>query len=163
MTAIAALAPVVRAYSLGSRTAIPALLGQEPDRDPLAELWFGAHHAALSPLVGRPVTPDLAAAMVVDRVGRLGEASLAAHGPHLPFLLKLLAAARALSVQVHPTRERARAGHDREDAAGIPVDAPHRTFKDRNHKPELLYALGPFEALCGFREPACTADLLDAL
>ncbi|MFF8632462.1 mannose-6-phosphate isomerase, class I [Streptomyces werraensis] len=163
MTAIAALAPVVRAYSWGSHTAIPALLGQQPDGEPLAELWFGAHHAAPSPIAGRPGTPDLAAAIAADPVGELGEASLAAHGPHLPFLLKLLAAARALSVQVHPTREQARAGHDREDAAGIPVDAPHRTFKDRNHKPELLCALGPFEALCGFREPACTADLLDAL
>ncbi|WP_193475281.1 mannose-6-phosphate isomerase, class I [Streptomyces griseomycini] len=163
MTAIAKLTPVVRTYSWGSRTALPALLGQQPDGEPQAELWFGAHHAAPSPLASRPGTPNLAAAIAADPVGELGEASLAAHGPHLPFLLKLLAAARALSVQVHPTREQARAGHDREDAAGIPVDAPHRTFKDRNHKPELLCALGPFEALCGFREPARTADLLDAL
>ncbi|MCX2928053.1 mannose-6-phosphate isomerase, class I [Streptomyces sp. NEAU-W12] len=163
MTAIAELAPVVRACSWGSRTAVPALLGQQPNGEPQAELWFGAHHATPSPLTSRPGTPDPAAAITADPVGELGEASHAAHGPRLPFLPKLPAAARALSVQVHPTREQARAGHDREDAAGIPVDAPHHTFKDRNHKPELLCALGPFEALCGFREPARTADLLDAL
>ncbi|MFH8798174.1 mannose-6-phosphate isomerase, class I [Streptomyces sp. NPDC017936] len=163
MTAISLLAPVVRAYSWGSRTAIPALLGQEPTGEPQAELWFGAHPAAPSPLAGRPGAPDLAAAIAADPAGALGKASLAAHGPELPFLLKLLAADRALSVQVHPTREQARAGHDREEAAGTPLDAPHRTFKDRHHKPELLCALGPFEALCGFRDPARTAALLDAL
>ncbi|MGW0033961.1 mannose-6-phosphate isomerase, class I [Streptomyces sp. NPDC003314] len=163
MTAISLLAPVVRTYSWGSHTAIPALLGQRPNGEPQAELWFGAHHAAPSPLTGRPGTPDLATAIAADPAAELGTPSLAAHGPQLPFLLKLLAADRALSVQVHPTREQARAGHDREEAAGIPLDAPHRTFKDRNHKPELLCALGPFEALCGFRDPADTAGLLDAL
>ncbi|MFI6108672.1 mannose-6-phosphate isomerase, class I [Streptomyces sp. NPDC051310] len=157
------LAPVVRTYAWGSRTAIPALLGRRPDGEPHAELWFGAHPAAPSLLTGRPGAPDLAAAIAADPAGELGTATLAAHGPHLPFLLKLLAADRALSVQVHPTREQARAGHDREEAAGIPLDAPHRTFKNRNHKPELLCALGPFEALCGFRDPARTAALLDAL
>ncbi|MGV9455037.1 mannose-6-phosphate isomerase, class I [Streptomyces sp. NPDC003635] len=163
MTAISLLAPVVRTYSWGSRTAIPALLGQLPDGEPQAELWFGAHPAASSRLTGRPGTPDLAAAIAADPAGELGPASLAAHGAELPFLLKLLAADKALSVQVHPTREQAQAGHDREESAGIPLDAPHRTFKDRNHKPELLCALGPFEALCGFRDPARTAALLDDL
>ncbi|MEI7032842.1 mannose-6-phosphate isomerase, class I [Streptomyces pratensis] len=163
MAALSSLSPVVRTYPWGSRTAIPALLGQRPDGEPQAEWWFGAHHAAPSILADRPGSPDLAAAITADPVGELGEASLAVHGPELPFLLKLLAADRALSVQVHPTRRQARDGHDREEAAGVPLDAPHRTFKDRNHKPELLCALGPFQALCGFREPARTADLLDAL
>ncbi|AQS66176.1 hypothetical protein [Streptomyces pactum] len=76
MTAIASPAPVVRAYSWGSRTAIPALLGQRPDGEPRAELRFGAHHAAPSPLTGRPGTPDPAAAIAVVPVGDPGEASL---------------------------------------------------------------------------------------
>ncbi|MET4670541.1 MULTISPECIES: mannose-6-phosphate isomerase, class I [Streptomyces] len=163
MTAPSLLSPALRNYPWGSRTAIPAFLGQQPDGKPQAELWFGAHRAAPSLLPDRPGHPDLAAAITADPVTELGEASLAAHGPELPFLLKLLAAEQALSVQVHPTRKQAQHGHDREEAAAVPLDAPHRTFKDRNHKPELLCALEPFEALCGFREPARTAELLDAL
>ncbi|CAH9415017.1 Mannose-6-phosphate isomerase (EC [Streptomyces globisporus] len=163
MTAPSLLSPAVRNYPWGSRTAIPALLRQRPDGEPQAELWFGAHRAAPSLLPDRPGSPDLAAAITADPARELGETSLAAHGPELPFLLKLLAAERALSVQVHPTRRQAQNGHDREEAAGVPLDAPHRAFKDRNHKPELLCALEPFEALCGFREPARTAELLDAL
>lgn len=160
VTAPSLLSPAVRNYPWGSRTAIPALLGQQPDGEPQAELWFGAHRAAPSLLADRPGRPDLAAAITADPVRELGEASLAAHGPELPFLLKLLAAERALSVQVHPTRRQAQNGHDREEAAGVPLDAPHRAFKDRNPKPELLCALEPFEALCGFRgkpaQPSCS-------
>ncbi|MDW4918519.1 mannose-6-phosphate isomerase, class I [Streptomyces californicus] len=163
MTAPSLLSPVLRNYPWGSRTAIPALLGQHPDGRPQAELWFGAHSAAPSLLPERPGRPDLAAAITAAPARELGEESLSAHGPELPFLLKLLAAERALSVQVHPTRKQAQDGHDREEAAGVPLDAPHRTFKDRNHKPELLCALEPFDALCGFREPARTAELLDIL
>jgi mannose-6-phosphate isomerase len=81
----------------------------------------------------------------------------------LPFLLKLLAAHKALSIQVHPNREQAGAGFAREDAAGIPRDAPERNYRDDNHKPELLCALTPFEALCGFRPVAETLAVLDAL
>jgi len=33
----------------------------------------------------------------------------------------------------------------------VPRDDPKRTFKDPFHKPELLLALTPVEALCGFR------------
>ncbi|WP_405811852.1 mannose-6-phosphate isomerase, class I [Streptomyces sp. NBC_01520] len=163
MTAPSLLSPAVRNHPWGSRTAIPALLGQRPDGEPQAELWFGAHRVVPSLLPDRPGRPDLAAAVTADPLRELGEASLAAHGPELPFLPKVLAAERALSVQVHPTRRQAQNGHDREEAAGVPLDAPHRTFEDRNHKPELLCALEPFEALCGFREPARTAELLDAL
>jgi hypothetical protein len=47
--------------------------------------------------------------------------------------------------------------------AGIPVDAPHRNYRDPWPKPELLCALSPFEALCGFRRVAATVALLDAL
>ncbi|MBD4652723.1 mannose-6-phosphate isomerase, class I, partial [Xanthomonas citri pv. citri] len=62
----------------------------------------------------------------------------------LPFLMKLLAASAPLSIQAHPTLEQARAGHAAEEAAGVPVDAPERNYKDANHKPEMLLALTPF-------------------
>ncbi len=81
----------------------------------------------------------------------------------LPFLLKVLAADRALSIQVHPTLEQARAGFADEQARGIPPDAPDRNYRDANHKPELLCALTDFDALCGFRPVAHTLRLLDAL
>ena len=70
---------------------------------------------------------------------------------------KLLAAAEPLSLQVHPTEEQASAGYATEDAAGIPLDSPVRTYRDRHAKPEVMIAVTPFRALCGFRpvDEAC--------
>ncbi|MCH1435124.1 MAG: mannose-6-phosphate isomerase, class I, partial [Acidimicrobiales bacterium] len=94
-----------------------------------------------------------------DPVGALGAAVHDQFGG-LPFLLKVLAAGHPLSLQAHPSSAQAKAGFARQDAAGIPVDAPHRSFRDRNHKPELICALTPFDALCGFREPDATLEVL---
>jgi mannose-6-phosphate isomerase len=80
----------------------------------------------------------------------------------LPFLLKVLAADAPLSLQAHPTPDQARAGFEREEAAGVPIDAPHRNYKDAFHKPELIYALSdPFSALSGFRPVADTRAVLE--
>ncbi|WP_405010821.1 mannose-6-phosphate isomerase, class I [Kitasatospora sp. NBC_01539] len=156
------LTAVVRTYAWGSTTAIPELLGTAPTGEPQAELWIGAHPSAPSTLdrgTGpRPLTEVLAA----DPRAELGAAA-DRFGAHLPFLLKVLAADRALSVQVHPSEARARQGFAAENAAGIPLDAPGRTYRDPHHKPELLCALTPFDALAGFREPAATARLLAGL
>jgi mannose-6-phosphate isomerase len=84
-------------------------------------------------------------------------------GANLPFLLKVLAADKALSIQVHPTLAQARSGYAAEEAAGIAPDAPNRNYADANHKPELLCALTPFEAVCGFRPITETLALLDEL
>ena len=81
----------------------------------------------------------------------------------LPFLLKILAADQALSIQVHPTLEQARRGFAAEEALGIPRDAPHRKYRDANHKPELICALGEFDALVGFRPVPQTLRLFEAL
>jgi len=81
----------------------------------------------------------------------------------LPYLLKILAAESPLSLQVHPDVDQARRGYAAEEAAGIPIDAPHRNYRDGNHKPELIYALTPFDALCGFRAPLRVAELLRGL
>jgi mannose-6-phosphate isomerase len=83
----------------------------------------------------------------------LGERVAARFAGELPYLVKVLAAQAPLSIQAHPDRAQARAGFERENAAGIPLDAPHRTYRDRNHKPELICALSPFRALNRFREP----------
>jgi mannose-6-phosphate isomerase len=78
-------------------------------------------------------------------------------------LLKVLAAAQPLSLQAHPSREQAEAGFAREQAAGIPRDAPNRTYRDGWPKPEVLCAMVETEALCGFREPRETYGLFQSL
>ncbi|MFF4171018.1 mannose-6-phosphate isomerase, class I [Streptomyces sp. NPDC001744] len=153
------LVNTVRPYAWGSTTAIPELLGTTPTGEPQAELWMGAHPGAPS-RTGRGALNLLIDA---DPVRELGERTVEKFGPRLPFLFKVLAAGAPLSLQVHPDLEQARAGFAAEEAAGIPVDAPHRTYKDANHKPELICALTPFEGFCGFRAPARAADLIAGL
>ena len=81
----------------------------------------------------------------------------------LPFLFKVLAAGKPLSVQVHPNPEQAAAGFERENKAGIPVEAPNRNYRDPNQKHEIICALGPFAALCGFREQWEISTLMEIL
>jgi mannose-6-phosphate isomerase len=139
----------VRHYPWGSRTVIPELLGEVSPADrPYAELWMGAHPDA--PSVLSDGTP-LDKAIEQRSEALLGPEVRARFGDRLPFLLKVLAAEKPLSLQAHPTNEQAQAGFAAEEAAGVPRDEPTRTFKDPFHKPELILALTPFEALCGFR------------
>lgn len=148
-------------YEWGSTTVIPELLGVEPDGQPVAELWLGAHPVgpssirdgsgavtALSTLIERAPLPTLGAAVYEGFGGRM------------PYLLKVLAAARPLSLQVHPRADQARLGFRREEAMGTARAATHRNFRDGEHKPEMLVALSHFEALCGFRTSAQVVELL---
>lgn len=153
----------IRHYAWGSPTAIPDLLGTPPTGEPAAELWLGAHPAAPSVGSGNGTLLPLSALIATDPTGTLGADVVARFGPGLPYLMKVIAADEPLSLQVHPTRTRAEAAYDAEDAAGIPLDAPHRNYRDRNHKPELVYALTRFEAMCGFRAPRRAAELLSGL
>ncbi|PZQ89729.1 MAG: mannose-6-phosphate isomerase, class I [Leifsonia xyli] len=137
------IANTPRDYAWGSPTAIAELLGMQPSGRPEAELWLGAHPGSPSRVVGEERT----LLDVVD--GRL------------PFLLKVLAAAAPLSLQAHPTPAQAVEGFARENAAGVPLDAATRNYKDAFHKPELIYALSePFRALSGFRAVAETRAVL---
>src|SRR4029077_12771781 len=86
-----------------------------------------------------------------------------AFGARLPYLLKVLSAASPLSLQVHPDAGQAAAGFADEESRGVPQDAPHRRYRDPFHKPEMVVALEPFDALCGWRKPAGTRDLLEPL
>ncbi|MFD9500230.1 mannose-6-phosphate isomerase, class I [Streptomyces sp. NPDC060035] len=160
------LSNTVRPYAWGSTTAIPELLGTAPTGEPQAEMWMGAHPGAPSRLT-RPsrsgAEQSLTDVIAAAPERELGPAAVAAFGPRLPFLLKLLAAGAPLSLQVHPDLAQAQQGYEDEERRGIPIDAPHRTYKDANHKPELLCALTPFEGLCGFRRPADAADAIAAL
>ena len=94
---------------------------------------------------------------------RAAEHEARVQAPHALGAVDLLAADTALSLQVHPTLEGAREGYAREEAAGVPRDAAHRSYKDENHKPEMILALTHFEALCGFRPCAESAALFRAV
>ncbi|MGE5131728.1 MAG: mannose-6-phosphate isomerase, class I [Gemmatimonadota bacterium] len=153
------LRPVVQPYAWGSRHAIAGLQGRPvPSAGPEAELWMGAHPAAPSGLTraGRSLTLDAVVAADPDR--ELGVACRDRFGGRLPFLLKILAAEKALSIQVHPGREQAEAGF----AAERGRDGA-RAYVDDWPKPELLHALTSFEVLAGFRAPGDAADALDSI
>jgi mannose-6-phosphate isomerase len=121
-----------RDYAWGSTTLMSDALGLPATGDPMAEVWFGNH----------PGSPS----QTVDGV------SLAELRPKpLGFLLKFLAAAIPLSIQVHPSRGKAVEGFARENAAGLSVDDPNRSYKDENPKSESLVAITEFEVLAGIR------------
>ncbi|MGO1317638.1 MAG: type I phosphomannose isomerase catalytic subunit, partial [Cellulomonadaceae bacterium] len=129
----------VQSYGWGSRTVLPEFLGIDPDGHPLAELWFGAHAAA--PALAVRAGPAAAGAHGVDAAPTL--ADLIARHPHeilgcrvrqevgdrMPFLVKLLAIERSLSIQVHPDAAGARAG-------GVPDSAPRQAAPDRSDAPD---------------------------
>jgi mannose-6-phosphate isomerase len=135
-----------RDYAWGSTTAIADLLGTVPSGGPEAELWLGGHPGSPSRIRGT----DAALPSVLE--GRL------------PFLLKVLAAASPLSLQAHPTSAQAAEGFARENALGIPLDAPDRNYRDAFHKPELIYALKDgFRALCGFRTARAISSTVERM
>ncbi len=142
----------VRHYAWGGHEYLPALLGrQNADDTPYAELWIGAH----------PVAP---ATTVIDGIKvPLDRLFAYATGFALPYLLKILDVRTMLSIQAHPNQQQAAAGFERENAAGIPLTARHRLFKDANHKPEACVALSEFWALHGFKTPEAIAETLDAV
>ncbi len=139
-------------YDWGSVSAIPRLLGVEnPTGRPIAELWMGAHPDGPSQVDYKGDEISLTQLLAQDPVSMLGEAAAQRFGGELPFLLKVLAADTALSIQVHPAKKDAAAGFERENLAEIELDDPQRNYRDPNHKPELLCAIEEFWGLCGFR------------
>jgi mannose-6-phosphate isomerase len=150
----------IKNYAWGSSQWIPQLTGRKNSSgEPWAELWMGVHPEG-------PSTLDLPgkAVLLSDFIGkdpqsRLGKAVGREFGA-LPFLFKVLAAAKPLSVQAHPNLAQGKAGFERENRAGLALNDPARNYKDPNHKPEILCALIPFRAMCGFREPSAILDFL---
>lgn len=151
----------VQNYAWGSKTALTELYGMaNPQQQPMAELWMGAHPKSSSQVVDangqivslRDVIEKHKSTLLGDAVAeRFGE---------LPFLFKVLCAAQPLSIQVHPNKRNSETGFARENAAGIPLDAAERNYKDPNHKPELVFALTPFLAMNAFREFSEIVSLL---
>lgn len=138
-------------YAWGDPRFIPELFGVEASGEPFAEAWLGAHpRLSAKALVESQSIPLLE---LLKTRGRelLGEPTFSRYGG-MPYLLKVLAAKRPLSIQVHPSREQARHGFILEEERGVSPRDPARRYHDDRHKPELFVAMTPFYALCGFRE-----------
>ena len=154
----------VRTYAWGSRTAIADFTGRPaPTAHPEAELWLGAHPGDPAHIDGPDGERSLIDVIAQDPDGELGASVRQRFGDVLPFLVKVLAADEPLSLQAHPSAGQAADGFEREDRRGVPVNAPVRNYRDRNHKPELLVALTDFAALAGFRPAAKSVDFMRAL
>ena len=134
-----------------------------PTAKPEAELWMGAHPSAPSGVERAGARTTLDAVIAADPAGELGAECAARFGGRLPFLLKVLAAQTALSIQVHPSREQAEAGYLAENERGLALGDKSRNYVDDWPKPEILCALTPFEVLAGMRTAADAAALLRAL
>lgn len=154
----------IRGYDWGSATTLAQLQGRTPTGDPEAELWMGGHPSSPSWLLppaaadGPEGADDASAVPLPDVVTAaprtvVGPAVLERFGARLPFMLKVLAIERPLSLQVHPDAARARAVYD---------PAGNSPYVDPYHKPELIAALEETEALFGFRRLAQSAALLSA-
>ncbi|WP_305789568.1 mannose-6-phosphate isomerase, class I [Symbioplanes lichenis] len=160
MAAVLPLTGVIRPYAWGSRTALAELQGRPaPTEEPEAELWLGAHPGDPSTVPGDAGPVTLNTLIEQDPEGQLGAEVAAEFGTRLPYLMKVLAAGAPLSLQAHPDAEYAKRAFAAQDAD---PSAP-RNYTDAFHKPEMLVALTPFEALCGFRDPHVAADELAAL
>jgi mannose-6-phosphate isomerase len=127
----------IKHYEWGSAKLIPQFLNVENSKGvPCAEMWMGTHSLSVSQ------------AEVDGRLVNLTEIS-----GELPFLLKLLAVEKPLSIQAHPNKAQAEEGFNREESRGLSVKNPTRNYRDKNHKPEIMCALSPFTLMAGFREP----------
>ena len=152
MEKIGLLKNSVQEYAWGSPTAIPDLLDQRnPGNKPQAELWMGAHPKAPSLVHHQGQWVSLLDLISQNPRDVLGKSAAKNFNNKLPYLFKVLAAAKPLSIQAHPNAYQAREGFQRENAQKIPLDAPHRNYRDANHKPECICALTRFWALSRFR------------
>ncbi len=143
------LLPAVKHYHWGSKTFIPHLLGiSNPKGLPYAELWMGSHPDGMSLVDTGGMPEPLDSVIQKEREAWLGRNHI---HEGVRFLFKVIAVDSPLSIQCHPDLNQAREGFAREERQGIPRHDEKRTYKDPSHKPELLYALTEYTALCGFR------------
>ena len=142
----------IKDYDWGSIDSITTLFGiKNPSQKPMAEIWMGIHPLGCSKIIGlNGEKINLNALINQNPLQILGKNTYQLFGT-LPYLFKVLAANKPLSVQVHPTKADAKKGFEKENKLGIDLHSPNRNFKDPNHKPELLYALTPFKAMNSFR------------
>ena len=148
----------IQHYTWGGNTYIPSLFQQIPNDQPCAEYWLGIHAGAPSQvMLGQGASTSLQALINSDKTRYLGKSVKDQFG-NLPYLLKILDVKDMLSIQVHPNKQAAEEGFEKENAMAIPLTAPNRNYKDDNHKPEMMVALSDFWLLHGF-SPEIAAQL----
>ncbi|MDT8869868.1 mannose-6-phosphate isomerase, class I [Vibrio fluvialis] len=153
----------IQNYAWGSSDSIEQLFDiANPNKHPQAEIWMGAHPNGCSEVELNGSSLLLSELIAQDKSRFLSQQTAAQFG-ELPYLFKVLAAAQALSVQVHPSKEEAQAGYAKENAVGIEIKAANRNYKDPNHKPELVYAITPYQAMNGFRSISSIIDHFEPL
>ena len=153
MERIGLLKNTIQEYAWGSTSAIADLLGlKNPENKPQAELWMGAHWKAPSLVHHNDQWVPLTDLIRKNPKAILGDKVAQDFNDQLPYLFKVLAAAKPLSIQAHPDLQQAREGFQRENAQKIPQDAAERNYLDDKHKPECICALTRFWALSRFRE-----------
>lgn len=164
MDRIAVLENRIQEYAWGSKSFIPELLGESsPAKTPMAEMWMGTHPNGPSIAVYNNERVPLERLIGENPSRILGRAIARKFSNKLPFLFKVIAAARPLSIQAHPNREQAKAGFMRENMGKKSMNSGHRNYRDENHKPELICALRPLWALKGFRDAEDIIDLMEPL
>lgn len=153
----------VQHYAWGGYHFLPSILSiDNNERKPFAELWFGDHSGGTSPLIrNHQKEENLRQFIDLNPTSLLGEKTYIKDGGRLPFLLKILDVHKMLSIQAHPSKEAAVKGFNDENNRQIPLNAPHRVFKDQNPKPEMMVALSPFWLLHGFLPAEKAAEQLD--
>lgn len=148
-------------YIWGGKTFIPQLLQQQPDGQVYAEWWLGTHPSAVSSIEVNGQQQGLDH-YIAAHPAVLGEKSQQQFGDRLPYLLKILDVVKPLSIQLHPTKKEAEQGFARENAQGIDLKDPKRSYKDDNHKPEMMIALSDFWLLHGFKSKSAILKTLYA-
>ncbi|HUQ96065.1 MAG TPA: mannose-6-phosphate isomerase, class I [Chitinophagaceae bacterium] len=148
--AVYKLKGIVQPYAWGGFQFIPNLLGKPETNTPSAEYWLGAHPLNPAEIDVHGILKKLNQFIEEDKEGVLGHSAASAFGG-LPYLLKLLDVRQMLSIQVHPGKAAAAAAFNEENQRGIALNATNRNYKDANHKPELMVALGDFWLLHGFK------------
>lgn len=159
----------VQHYAWGGYDFLPQLLHiPNPDRKPFAEYWLGMHANAPAIVKHKRMGYDMPLEDYITQLQHtytafFKEKEEKTLHKNLPYLLKVLDVRDMLSIQVHPCKEDAYIGFERENQAGISMDAPNRSYKDNNHKPELMVALSDFWLLHGFRSPEKLTEIINAV
>ncbi|MEN9684418.1 MAG: mannose-6-phosphate isomerase, class [Bacteroidota bacterium] len=150
-------------YAWGGKEFLCDLLGiSNPEKKPCAEYWMGAHHLASGELETANGPVLLTRFLQEDPVNVLSQQVFDRFG-ELPYLFKVQDVNEILSIQVHPSKTAAEIGFEKEETAGIPLHAPNRNYKDKNHKPEVMVALSDFWLLHGFKSIQLIENTLEAV
>ncbi|MXN87964.1 mannose-6-phosphate isomerase, class I [Pasteurella canis] len=160
--AIYELTGQIQHYAWGGKEYIPQLLNITAKKEQhYAEWWLGAHVSAPS-MISVSSTLQPLTEFLAQKPTALGQRSRNKFGMDLPYLLKILDVAKPLSIQLHPTKQQAEQGFIQENAKGINLADPKRTYKDNNHKPEMMIALSDFWLLHGFKSKTQILETLKA-